>query len=58
MVIRDAAGALIDHASGIDRSAFDPDRKTRSAVLFEIIVIGAGVNRPSPDLLGRYPEIP
>jgi uncharacterized protein with HEPN domain len=56
--IREAAGALIDHAAGVDREAFDADRKTRSAVLFEIILIGEGVNRLSSDLLASYPDIP
>ena len=58
VIIRDAARALIDHAAGHARDSFEADRKTRSAVLFEIILIGEGIKRLSPDLLGRYPEVP
>jgi uncharacterized protein with HEPN domain len=58
VIIREAAIALIDHAAGLARAAFDADRKSRSAVLFEIIMIGEGIKRLSPDLLGRYPLVP
>jgi len=58
VIIRDAARALIDHAAGLARVHFESDRKTRSAVLFEIILIGEGIKRLSPDLLGRYPKVP
>jgi len=57
-IVREAAAALIDHASGVNRATFDRDRKTRSAVLFEIILIGEGVNRLSPEVLGKYPQVP
>jgi uncharacterized protein with HEPN domain len=57
VIIRDAARALIDHAAGHAREAFEGDRKTRSAVLFEIILMGEGVKRLSPDLLSRYPKV-
>ena len=57
-IIRDAARALIDHAAGLTRVHFESDRKTRSAVLFEIILIGEGIKRLSPDLLGRYSKVP
>jgi uncharacterized protein with HEPN domain len=57
VIIRDAARALIDHAAGLSRTSFEADRKTRSAVLFEIILIGEGIKRLSPDPLGRYPKV-
>ncbi len=57
-IIREAARALIHHADGHTRDSFEADRKTRSAVLFELILIGEGAKRLSPDLLGRYPEVP
>jgi uncharacterized protein with HEPN domain len=57
VIVRDAARALIDHAGGFSRVSFEGDRKTRSAVLFEIILIGEGIKRLSPDLLGRYPKV-
>jgi hypothetical protein len=58
VIIRDAARALIDHATGLARVHFESDRKTRSAILFEIILIGEGIKRLLPDLLGRYPKVP
>jgi uncharacterized protein with HEPN domain len=48
VIIREAITALIDHAAGLARVAFDADRKARSAVLFEIIIIGEGIKRLSP----------
>jgi len=56
-IIREAARALIHHAAGFTRESFEADRKTRSAVLFEIILIGEGVRRLSPDFIGRDPEV-
>ncbi|HKM52686.1 MAG TPA: HepT-like ribonuclease domain-containing protein [Isosphaeraceae bacterium] len=58
VILRDAARALIDHAAGHTRDSFEADRKTRSAVLFEIILMGEAIKRLSPDLLARYPEVP
>ncbi len=58
VIIRDAARALIDHVAGYTRDSFESDRKTRSAVLFEIILIGEGVKRLSPDLLGHILRFP
>ena len=57
VIIREATSALIDHAAGLARVAFEADRKTRSAVLFEIIIIGEGIKRLSPALLGRHPQV-
>ena len=56
--LRDAARAVIDHAVGQTRDSFEAERKTRSAVLFEIILIGGRIKRLSSGLLGRYPEGP
>src|SRR5271157_1373102 len=58
VILRDAARALMDHAAGQTRDSFEADRKTRSAVLFEIILMGEAIKRLSPDLLGRYPKVP
>ena len=56
--IRYATRAMIDHASGHDRTSFEADRKTSSAVLFEIVVQGEGVKRLSPGFRDRHPEVP
>ena len=47
VIIREATSALIDHAAGRARVAFEADRKTRSAVLFEIIIIGDRASTPA-----------
>jgi uncharacterized protein with HEPN domain len=56
--MREAAWALIDHVAGQTRESFETERKTRSAVLFEIVVLGEGVKRLSLDLRSRYPAVP
>jgi uncharacterized protein with HEPN domain len=58
VIIREATRALIDHAEGHTRESFDADRKTRSAVLFEVVIQGEGVKRLSPGFRDRYPEVP
>jgi len=58
VIIRDATRALIDHAAGHTRASFEADRKTRSAILFEIVLQGEGVKRLSPEFRDRYPEVP
>ena len=57
-VIRKAAAALVEHVSGYDQNAFESERKTQSAVLYEIVVIGEGVKRLSPEFRASHPEIP
>ena len=44
VIIRDAARSLIDYASGLARVHFESDRKTRSTILFEIILIDEGIS--------------
>ena len=57
-VIRSAAEALVEHVAGYDQSAFEAERKVRSAVLYEIVVIGEGAKRLSPQFRERNPQIP
>ena len=57
-VIRDAATALVAHIRGYDEPTFEADRKTRSAVLYEIVVIGEGVKRLSPEFRAKHANIP
>jgi uncharacterized protein with HEPN domain len=57
-IIREATRAMIDHASGHDRVSFQSERKSRSAVLFEIVIQGEGVKRLSLDLRNRHPTVP
>jgi uncharacterized protein with HEPN domain len=56
--IRDATRAMMDHISGHDRTSFEADRKTSSAVLFEIVIQGEGVKRLSPEFRDHHPEVP
>ena len=57
-VIREATRALIDHGAGHSRESFERDRKSRSAILFEIVVLGEGAKRLSPAFRERHPEVP
>jgi uncharacterized protein with HEPN domain len=57
VTIREATKAMIDHASGHDRLSFEVERKSRSAVLFEIVIQGEGVKRLSLDLRDRHPSV-
>lgn len=53
-----AAQLIIEFLQGIDRVAFEPDLKTQSAVLHQLMVMGEAVKRLSCELRERYPEIP
>ena len=55
--IREAALALLEHIGGRSQASLDLDRKTRSAVLYEIVVIGEGVKRLSVEFRARHPEV-
>ncbi len=50
--------ALVAHVRGYDQITFEAERKTRSAVLYEIVLIGEGVKRLSLEFRERHPEIP
>ena len=52
-----AAEAAISHAAGASREAFFADGKTRSAVVFELLVIGEAVKRLSPEFRAAHPEV-
>ena len=47
--------ALID---GLDLHAFRDDRRTRSAILHELTVIGESANKLSDELKSRHADIP
>ena len=57
-IIRGATRALIDHGVGHTRDSFASDRKTRSAILFEIVLLGEGTKRLSAEFRERHPEVP
>lgn len=65
---RDPAACLSDmleHAqhveafvAGMDREAFETDRKTQFAVLRGLEVVGEAAKRVSPEIQARFPDIP
>ena len=57
-VIRQAALAAVAHVGDQERLSFEADRKSLSAVLYEIVVIGEGVKRLSPEFRSEHPEVP
>ena len=57
-VILKAASALIDHVGGYSQATFEAERMVQAAVLYEIVVIGEGAKRLSPEFRAKYPEIP
>ncbi len=48
----------MEHIRGHSQGSFEADRKTRSAVLYEIVVIGEGAKRLSPEFRARHPGVP
>ena len=58
MRIREAAVALVEHVGDHTQASFEADRKTRSAVLYEIVVIGEGAKWLSPEFRTRHPGVP
>ena len=54
-----AAGQLIqEFIDGIDEAVFLEDRKTQSAVLHQILILGEATKRISQDYRQAHPEIP
>jgi uncharacterized protein with HEPN domain len=61
VVIQDiinAARLVIEFVTGFDKHTFIDDWKTRSAVLYQLTVIGEAVKRLSKEFRTNYPEIP
>jgi len=56
--IINAARLVIEFVEGFEKLTFIEDWKTRSAVLYQLTVIGEAVKRLSKEFRARYPEIP
>lgn len=61
VVIQDiinAARLVIEFVKGFDKDTFIFDWKTRSAVLYQLTVIGEAVKRLSKEFRAKSPEVP
>jgi uncharacterized protein with HEPN domain len=56
--ILDAARLAVEFVAGSDETSFQQDRKTQSAVLHQLMVLGEAVKRLSPRFREAHPEIP
>ncbi len=56
--IANAARLVAEFVQGLDKSAFNLDWKTRSAVLYQLTIIGEAVKRLSMEFRGRHADIP
>jgi uncharacterized protein with HEPN domain len=52
-----ACSRIISFTSGIDKSKFQGDQQLKSAVSFQISILGEAVKRLSVELKSRHPEI-
>lgn len=53
-----AAKLILDFVKGFDKDGFINDVKTRSAVLYQLTIIGEAVKRLSIEFREKYPQIP
>lgn len=51
------ASNILELIEGIDRSTFDQDLRTQSAILYQIAILGEAVKRLSRDFRQQHPEI-
>jgi len=56
--IFEAARTASEFMIGIDRAVFDEDVRTRSAVMYQIMIIGEAVGRLSAEYRELHPEVP
>lgn len=56
--ITNAARLVIEFVEGFEKDVFLEDWKTRSAVLYQLTLIGEAVKRLSKEFRARYPEVP
>ncbi|MGK7880742.1 MAG: DUF86 domain-containing protein [Crocosphaera sp.] len=53
-----ACRLILSFTNNVNKSEFLEDEKTQSSVLYQIIIIGEGVNRLSETFKNQYSEIP
>lgn len=56
--IVNAAQQILDFVKGFNKDKFVADTKTRSAVLYQLTVMGEAVKRLSKEFRDKYPKIP
>jgi uncharacterized protein with HEPN domain len=56
--IVNAARRVLEFTTGYDRTAFERDAKTQSAVLHQITIIGEAAKRLSEEFKDRYARVP
>jgi uncharacterized protein with HEPN domain len=56
--IWNAAQEILEFTAGMDQVALAGDRRTRAAVLYEIVVIGEAANRLSSEFQAQHSTIP
>lgn len=56
--IWNAAQEILNFTAGMDYEALSADRRTQSAVLYEILIIGEAANRLSPEFRSQHSSIP
>ena len=56
--IANAAQLIVSFIDGFDRDSFIDDWKTRSAVLYQLTVIGEAVKRLSDEFRSQHTSIP
>ena len=53
-----ACELIVYFCEDLDWQAFSKDIKTQSSVLYQIVIIGEGVNRLSSNFVDRNPQVP
>ena len=53
-----ACELIVQFCKNLDWQAFSKDIKTQSSVLYQIVIIGEGVNRLSLNFVVRNPQVP
>ena len=53
-----ACELIVQFCEDLDWQAFSKDLKTQSLVLYQIVIIGEGVNRLSSSFVNNNPQVP
>ncbi len=56
--IDDAIAAIHTYLEGFSYEQLVTDRKTREAVILNLVIIGEAVKKIPPDIIDQYPDVP